>query len=177
MKGTYHISMCFVCPLPSLTSLPPLRTARACRHFIAATGDMGGRHECRQCIFSGWGQGRAGGRGGGKRNETEVEGFGRRGNYSSLKGITFAPSMSGTRRCSQILSRGYLLTRAASLSVTMSVAIFSFQRARQRKKTPFSDAALLPLYESPWTTAGASLSFYFAFTGHCSQKREEENKK
>lgn len=60
MKGTYHISMCFVCPLPSLTRPPPLRTARACRDFIAATGDMGGRHECRQCIFSGWGQGQGG---------------------------------------------------------------------------------------------------------------------
>lgn len=75
------------------------------------------------------------GGGDGKRNETEVEGFGRRGNYSSLKGITFAPSMSGTRHCSQILSRGYLLTRAASLSVTMSVAIFSFQKGRQKKNT------------------------------------------
>lgn len=49
-------------------------------------------------------------------------------NYSSLKGITFAPSMSSTPRCSQILSRGYLLTLAVCLSVTLSVAVFSFQR-------------------------------------------------
>lgn len=36
--------------------------------------------------------------------------------------------MSSTPRCSQILSRGYLLTLAVCLSVTLSVAVFSFQR-------------------------------------------------
>ncbi len=49
-------------------------------------------------------------------------------NYSSLKGITLAPSMSSTQRCSQILSRGYLLTLAVCLSVTLSVSIFPSHR-------------------------------------------------
>lgn len=68
MKGTYHISMCFVCPLPSLTSLPPLRTARACRHFIAATGDMGGGDMSVDNVFF-----QGGGRGGQGEGEWQEE--------------------------------------------------------------------------------------------------------
>lgn len=44
-------------------------------------------------------------------------------NYSSLKGITLAPSMSTTERCTQILSRGYLLTLAVCLSVYQSLCL------------------------------------------------------
>lgn len=55
MKGTYHISMCFVCPLPCLTSLPPMCTAHACRHFIAAMGDMGGDMSVDNVFFRGRG--------------------------------------------------------------------------------------------------------------------------
>lgn len=52
-------------PLPKPISPSSLYTARACRHFIAATGDMGG-DGCRQCVLGG---------GDGRRNETEVEGW------------------------------------------------------------------------------------------------------
>lgn len=56
----------------------------------------------------------SGGRGGGRRHKTQVEGLG--GNYSSLKGVTLAPSMSNSLGCSQILSRGSLLTPSAWIS-------------------------------------------------------------
>lgn len=62
-----HTSMCSVCTPLTNTTLPFLHTDRACRHFIAATGDMGGGTGVDNVFFGG---------GDGKRNETEVEGLG-----------------------------------------------------------------------------------------------------
>lgn len=53
-------------------------------------------------------------------------------NCWSLKGITLAPSMSSTRRCSQILSGGYLLALPVSPSVYHSLL-----SSQGDERTPF----------------------------------------
>lgn len=161
MKGTYHISMCFVCPLPILTSLPPLRTARACRHFIAAMGDMGGDMSVDNVFFRGRGWQEEWNRGRGVWEAGELLEF--EGHHFRSINVRHSALLSDIiKRLSPHLGR-------QPISHNVCRHLFFSNRATE-KKTPFCDAALLPLYESPWTTGGASLSFYFAFTGHCSQK-------
>lgn len=61
-------------------------------------------------------------------------------NYSSLKGITLVPSMSSTQRCSQILSRGYLLTLPVRQSISHCVCLHLFFSQRWKKPLSFSTA-------------------------------------
>lgn len=173
MKGTYHISMCFVCPLSSLASLPPQRTARACRHFIAAMGDMGGDMRADNVVFflfffrgRGWQEEWNRGRGVWEAGELlEFEGH----HFRSI-------NVRHSALLSDIIKRLSPHSGRQPISHNVCRHLFFSKRVTEKKKTPFCNAALLPLYESPWTTGGASLSFYDAFTGHRSQKRGKENK-
>lgn len=143
------VSICTQLPLPKPLSTPSLYTARACRHFIAATGDMVGERGVVDNVF--WGEGVAG-----EMNRGSREGR----NCWSLKGITLAPSMSSAQCCSQILSRGYLLTLPVCLSITRSVCLHLF--FSQRWKQLF-----LLLWLCAFVLVSMALCYWLIFSSSC----------